>query len=37
MEKVLTRVAQEVLEVDQIGADLEVQKEPQGLTETWVI
>ena len=37
MEKVLIRVAPEVLEVDQIGVDPGVQKEPQGLTEAWVI
>ena len=37
MEKVPTRVAQGVQEVDQIGADLEVLKEPQDSTEAWVI
>ena len=37
VEMVPTKVALEVLEVDQIEADLEVQKEPQGLTEVWVI
>ena len=37
MEMVHTRVALEVPEVGQIGVDLGVQKEPQGLTEAWVI
>ena len=37
VEMVPTKVGPEVPEVDQIGVDLGVQKEPQDLTEAWVI
>ena len=36
VEMVPTKVGPEVPEVDQIGVDLGVQREPQGSTEAWV-